>query len=300
MFEKQSTRELFPSVYDGVLEISVLAETEDVLLDQTLAQLEQAQLNQFILTADEETIEVYEKMFSILANPSTESLEFRRERILNRMSLQPPFTMRWLQNKLDEIIGVGKWNAYVDYANRTLYIESFVVNQLWFNELRITINRIKPCNLIFTNKPLLIEGVLANETVSTFVKHYNYALGHWQLGQKPFATIDSEEVIKLPSVKSINNNLLTDVAAFSASDIVAVRLNGSVKITEFTTKEGQGTTTLIEYAVTPTQAREITQIELLSTGDRVLTSSAVYIPVTEVVACKHTINFAEGVVQSGG
>lgn len=294
MFEKQSTRELFPSVYDGVLEISVLAETDDVLLDQALAQLEQAQLNQFILTADEETIEVYEKMFSILANPSTESLEFRRARILNRMSLQPPFTMRWLQNKLDEIIGVGKWNAYVDYANRTLYVESFVVNQLWFNELRITINRIKPCNLVFINKPLLIEDVLASETVFTSAKHYNYVLGHWQLGQKPFATIDPEEVIKLPSVKSIDNNLLTDVAAFSASDVVAVRLNGSVKITEFTTKEGQGTMTLIEYEVKPTQASEITQIELLGTGDRVLTSSAVYIPVTEAVICKHTINFKEG------
>lgn len=294
MFEKQSTRELFPSVYDGVLEISVLAETDDVLLDQALAQLEQAQLNQFILTADEETIEVYEKMFSILANPSTESLEFRRERILNRMSLQPPFTMRWLQNKLDEIIGVGKWNAYVDYANRTLYVESFIVNQLWFNELRITINRIKPCNLVFTNKPLLIEDVLASETVFTSAKHYNYVLGHWQLGQKPFATVDPEEVIKLPSVKSINNNLLTDVAAFSASDVVAVRLNGSVKITEFTTKEGQGTMTLIEYEVKPEQAREITQIELLGTGDRVLTSSTVYIPVTEAVICKHTINFKEG------
>jgi hypothetical protein len=294
MFEKQSTRELFPSVYDGVLEISVLAETDDVLLDQALAQLEQAQLNQFILTADEETIEVYEKMFSILANPSTESLEFRRERILNRMSLQPPFTMRWLQNKLDEIIGVGKWNAYVDYVNRTLYVESFIVNQLWFNELRITINRIKPCNLVFINKPLLIEDVLASETVFTSAKHYNYVLGHWQLGQKPFATIDPEEVIKLPSVKSIDNNLLTDVAAFSASDVVAVRLNGSVKITEFTTKEGQGTMTLIEYEVKPEQAREITQIELLGTGDRVLTSSAVYIPVTEAAICKHTINFKEG------
>lgn len=294
MFEKQSTRELFPSVYDGVLEISVLAETDDVLLDQALAQLEQAQLNQFILTADEETIEVYEKMFSILANPSTESLEFRRERILNRMSLQPPFTMRWLQNKLDEIIGVGKWNVYVDYANRTLYVESFVVNQQWFNELRITINRIKPCNLVFINKPLLIEDVLASETVFTSAKHYNYVLGHWQLGQKPFATIDSEEVIKLPSVKSIDNNLLTDVAAFSASDVVAVRLNGSVKIAEFTTKEGQGTMTVIEYEVKPTQASEITQIELLGTGDRVLTSSAVYIPVAEAVICKHTINFKEG------
>lgn len=294
MFERTSTRELFPSVYNGVLEISVLSETDDVLLDQSLAKLERAQLNQFILTADEETISVYEKMFSILANPTTETLQFRRERILNRMSLQPPFTMRWLQNKLDEIIGVGKWNAYVDYANRTLYIESFVVNQQWFNELRITINRIKPCNLVFVNKPLIMADVVANETIVSATQHYNYILGQWQLGQEPFATTDSEEVIKLPSVNSINPNLLADVASFSATDVVAVRLNGSVKLSNFTTKAGQGTTTIVEYEVKPAQASEITQIELLGTGDRVLTASAVYIPVTEAVICKHAINFKEG------
>ena len=294
MFERTSTRDLFPSVYDGVLEISVLSETDDVLLDRALAKLERAQLNQFILTADEETISVYEKMFSILANPTTETLQFRRERILNRMSLQPPFTMRWLQNKLDEIIGVGKWNAYVDYANRTLYIESFVVNQQWFNELRITINRIKPCNLVFVNKPLIMADVVANETIVSATQHYNYILGQWQLGQEPFATTDSEEVIKVPSVNSINPNLLADVASFSATDVVAVRLNGSVKLSNFTTKAGQGTTTMVEYEVKPAQASEITQIELLGTGDRVLTASAVYIPVTEAVICKHSINFKEG------
>ena len=294
MFERTSTRELFPSVYNGVLEISVLSETDDVLLDQALAKLERAQLNQFILTADEETISVYEKMFSILANPTTETLQFRRERILNRMSLQPPFTMRWLQNKLDGIIGVGKWNAYVDYANRTLYIESFVVNQQWFNELRITINRIKPCNLVFVNKPLIMADIVANETIVSATQHYNYILGQWQLGQEPFATTDSEEVIKLPSVKSINPNLLADVASFSATDVVAVRLNGSVKLSNFTTKAGQGTTTIVEYEVKPAQASEITQIELLGTGDRVLTASSVYIPVTEAVICKHSINFKEG------
>lgn len=294
MFERTSTRELFPSVYNGVLEISVLSETDDVLLDRALAKLERAQLNQFILTADEETISVYEKMFSILANPTTETLQFRRERILNRMSLQPPFTMRWLQNKLDGIIGVGKWNAYVDYANRTLYIESFVVNQQWFNELRITINRIKPCNLVFVNKPLIMADVVANETIVSATQHYNYILGQWQLGQEPFATTDPEEVIKLPSVNSINPNLLADVASFSATDVVAVRLNGSVKLSNFTTKAGQGTTTIVEYEVKPAQASEITQIELLGTGDRVLTASAVYIPVTEAVICKHSINFKEG------
>lgn len=287
-----------PEFYEGCLDFEILTDAENWLLNAADTEVIDAQNNQYILTANAVGLTAFERIFDIRASP-TDTIEFRRQRLLNRLSMTPPFTLRFLRKKLDSLLGVGNYSVYVDYANRTLYVETVSSDQSWYQELWITINTIRPANMGYINKPLLSETVLASETVSTFVKHYNYALGHWQLGQKPFATIDPEEVIKLPSVQSINNNLLTDVAAFSASDIVAVRLNGAVKITEFTTKTGQGTTALIEYSVTPTQAKEITQIELLGTGDRVLTSSAVYIPVIEVVACKHTINFVEGVLPDG-
>lgn len=283
-----------PHIYKDVTEMDAIIDAEQIQLSSAQTEASQAFANTFVLTADYEGIEMFEMMLGIIADPTTESVEFRRQRVLNRITLEPPFTFRFLKKKLDDIIGKGAWNAYVDFNNYTLYVESFVVDQQWFNELRITINRIKPCNLVFINKPLIIADVVANETIASAVKHYNYVLGRWQLGQKPFASTDPEEVIKLPSVKSINPNLLTDVAAFSATDIVAVRLNGSVKLSDFTTKVGQGTATVVEYEVNPAQAGEITQIELLGTGDKVLTASAVCIPVTEAVICKHTINFKEG------
>lgn len=283
-----------PHIYKDVTEMDAIIEAEQTQLSYAQVEASQAFANTFVLTADYEGIEMFEMMLGIIADPTTESVEFRRQRVLNRITLEPPFTFRFLKKKLDDIIGKGAWNAYVDFNNYTLYVESFVVDQQWFNELRITINRIKPCNLVFINKPLITADVVANETIASAVKHYNYILGQWRLGQKPFASTDPEEVIKLPSVKSINPNLLTDVAAFSATDIVAVRLNGSVKLSDFTTKVGQGTATVVEYEVNPAQAGEITQIELLGTGDKVLTASAVYIPVTEAVICKHTINFKEG------
>lgn len=283
-----------PHIYKDVTEMDAIIEAEQTQLSYAQVEASQAFANTFVLTANYEGIEMFEMMLGIIADPTTESMEFRKQRVLNRITLAPPFTFRFLKKKLDDIIGKGLWNAYVDFNNYTLYVESFVVDQQWFNEVRITINRVKPCNLVFINKPVIIENVVANETISSAVTHYNYILGSWQLGQKPFVSIDAEEVIKLPSVKSINPNLLTDVATFSATDIVAVRLNGNIKLSDFVTKVGQGTSTVVEYEVTPAQAREITQIELLGTGDRVLTASTVYIPVTEAVMCKHTINFKEG------
>ena len=283
-----------PHIYKDVTEMDAIIDAEQEQLSYAQAQASQAFANTFVLTANYEGIEMFELMLGIISDPTTESMEFRRQRVLNRIALAPPFTFRFLKKKLDDIIGKGAWNAYVDFNNYTLYVESFVVNQQWFNELRITINRIKPCNLVFINKPLISADVIANETIASAVKHYNYILGRWRLGQKPFVSIDPEEVIKLPNVKSINPNLLTDVATFSATDIVAVRLNGNIKLSDFVTKTGQGTATVVEYEVKPTHTGEITQIELLGTGDRVLTASTVYIPVPEAIICKHTINFKEG------
>lgn len=274
--------------------MDAIIDAEQKQLSSAQTEASQAFANTFVLTANYEGIEMFEMMLGIIADPTTESIEFRKQRVLNRIALAPPFTFRFLKKKLDDIIGKDVWNAYVDFDNYTLYVESFVVNQQWFNELRITINRIKPCNLVFINKPLIAADVIANETISSAVKHYNYILGRWRIGQKPFVSIDPEEVIKLPNVKSIDPNLLTDVATFSATDIVAVRLNGNIKLSDFVTKTGQGTATVVEYEVKPTQTGEITQIELLGTGDRVLTASTVYIPVPEAVICKHTINFKEG------
>ena len=283
-----------PHIYKDVTEMDAIIEAEQTQLSYAQVEASQAFANTFVLTADYEGIEMFEMMLGIIADPTTESVEFRRQRVLNRITLAPPFTFRFLKKKLDDIIGKGAWNAYVDFNNYNLYVESFVVDQQWFNELRITINRIKPCNLVFINKPLIMADVVANETIASAVKHYNYVLGQWPLGQMPFVSIDAEEVVKMPNVKSINPNLLTDVAAFSATDIVAVRLNGIVKLSDFITKAGQGASTIVEYEVKPAQAREITRIELLGAGDRVLTASAVYIPVTEAVICRHAINFKEG------
>ena len=283
-----------PHIYKDVTEMDAIIDAEQRQLSSAQTEASQAFANTFVLTANYEGVEMFEMMLGIISDPTTESLEFRRQRVLNRITLAPPFTFRFLKKKLDDIIGKGAWNAYVDFNNYTLYVESSVVDQQWFNELRITINRIKPCNLVFINKPLITADVVANETIASAVKHYNYILGQWRLGQKPFVSIGAEEVVKLPNVKSINPNLLTDVATFSATDIVSVRLNGSVRLSNFITKAGQGAATVVEYEVKPSQATEITQIELLGTGDRVLTSSAVYIPVTEGAICKHTINFKEG------
>ena len=52
-----------------------------------------------------------------------------KDRVLNRISTRPPYTLGFLYQKLDELIGPGEWKVTVDYPNYTLYIESAAQNQ---------------------------------------------------------------------------------------------------------------------------------------------------------------------------
>lgn len=285
-----------PSIYSGILETASLTAAEDILFGELETQYNKGQANQYILTADVDGIKVFEDMVGIVADPSSESLEFRRQRLLNRYSTAPPFTMRFLERKLDEIIGIGAWTAYLDYDNYTLYIETSANNQLWYHELRVTINRIKPANIVFINKPTISNSILASEVINTGSINWNYKLGTiWLLGQKPFASFEDKGVIKVASASSIEDVLLNGLATETASQIASVRINGTYIINAFTTKTAVDNAVTVEYNVPASSGLgSITSIEFLNANLEVLTDASVYVPLNEDAVMKHTISMKEG------
>lgn len=271
-----------------------LISAEDVILDNAEIEKNNLQNNQFVLTANEYGIEQYENMLSIIPNPSTETLEFRRDRIINRLSMTPPFTFRFLKKKLDEIIGVGKWKAYIDFSNYTLYVESSANNQIWFEEIIITMSNLKPANIVFINQPLITQGLVLSEKISYSTMQYNYVLGvSWVLGAKPFLSYIDKGAIKLSNVSSLQSGLFNDVADFTASDIASVLINDSVTITAFVTKQASANIVDIEYNVLTSQVQAITNIKLKNSSGEVLSEAIVYVPLLEDVLMKHTITVKE-------
>ena len=122
----------------------------EVLDYQQICLTEQQQFEACLLyqTMDERAVGMWEQVFRIVPNPQVESLAFRRTRVLNRISTRPPYTLGFLYQKLDELIGPGEWKVTVDYPNYTLYIESAAQNQNYATELAFTINRIKPAHIV--------------------------------------------------------------------------------------------------------------------------------------------------------
>lgn len=289
---------LLPTWYRDILDYQEICQTEEAQFEALAMAVTAVADNFFFQTMDASAVAQWEQIFGISADPAVETLDFRRVRLLNRISTQPPFTLAFLRQKLDELIGQGRWTVTVDYPNYTLYIESSALNQSYATEVAFTINRIKPAHIVYRNNPYVTETILLSEQIDLSDLIFNYRLGAWGLGLQPFASEDPQGVIKMPTTQSIESALLAGVANFVSGDVASARVNGATVISNLS-KSVAGSTLTVTYSVTPEQASEITLLELLDSTGTVLTSSQVYVPVSGNTVLKHTIPVTEGVNASG-
>ncbi len=286
--------EFVPSFYRNIVDFNHLTKVENDMFEQAEAQTTQIIDNQFVQSCNEKGLVQFEKMLSITAAPGTESLQFRKDRVVNHLSTRPPFTLQFLKNQLDSIIGKNRYKVYMDYAEYTLYVESTLVSQNWYSELLVTVNSIKPANIVFINKPVILKGVKLNESM-THQESQFARLGFWSLGTTPFKSKGKEEVIKMPESTSLTPKLLDLLASDLAAKITKIRLNDSKEITVFTTKEAVGSTVQLEYVVPKYEDLvDISKVEILSQANEVLSVVNVYIPLLSETVLKHSINLKEG------
>lgn len=279
-----------------IFEFKEIARVESAQLDSADTQREKIFLNQFVLTADADGLTMFENLYNIISEP-TDTLEFRRERILLRIQLQPPFTLRYLKQQLDKIIGAGKYTVDIDYNNYTLTVASAAENQSYAQEVAVVIGKIKPANIVFVSRPLVVQGLFENETIINIPLQFNYRLGtRWNLGQKPFKSRGVKEVIKMADVQSIDDNLLTETANFIDSIIYKIIVNDNVEITDFVTKQVSDNTVELEYNVNnDLGVNFINRLRVCKKDGTVLTDATVYIPVVGETLVNHKITVKEGV-----
>lgn len=282
-----------PDWFKQIADFQEICATETEQFEALANAIHEVADNFFFQTMDEGAVSMWEQIFGIVPNPSVETLDFRRFRVLNRLSTKPPFTLGFLYQKLDELIGPGLWTVTVDYPNYTLYIESSSENQNYYTEVAYTINKIKPAHIVFVNKPLTITGITVDESVELTDLQWNYILdGTWLLGEKPFVTRNVLEVITTPAQDTVQTALLNATAESVINTVASARVNGTVAISTLT-KETDGNTAVIQYTVTEAQAAAVTQLELLDSGGNVLTTSTVYVPIEGEAVFTHKIPIEE-------
>lgn len=277
-----------PPWFRRILDFQEICKTESAQMEALAAAIHGVADNFFFQTMDEGAVSTWEKIFGIVPNPQTETLDFRRQRVLNRVSMQPPFTLGFLYQKLDQIIGKGKYEVHVDYPNYTLYILSSAENQSYATEVSYTVGRIKPAHMVFINQPFVANKLTLGETVALSALVWQYRLGSWGLGLTPFVLTEDKEVVVVPSNYSVQQELLEDTAKAIPPNVTSARINGSIVISSLD-RTTVGNVAQVQYTVTAEQTSLVTQIELLDSDGNVLTTSPVYVPVTEPAIFTHKI-----------
>lgn len=310
-----------PDIYEDIIEMQTQQDSLSKQVGTLDSRYEQALMDQFVQFASIRAIGYYENIFHIVANPSTESLEFRRERVLSRMKmLTPPYTYYYLRIILDGFFGKGRYTLEVDSDNYTIRLESAVSDSLWYHEIQASITAVKPCNMIFINNPRVSSVLDVNETIYSQRLIWNYKLdGSWLLGLRPFYSIDAEilynykldgswklgkepftrqqgETVKMPETPSIQQPLFDFTLEQYKTKFYKAKLNDELEIIIEDYNKTIGVNTLsLSYDVIRSQIENITNIKLMDSEDNILDNSNVYIPVPDMVKLLHTIKIKEDV-----
>jgi len=137
-----------PNLYKNNLEMFNIINSEEQEFELNLKpDIDNSFNNTFISKANEKGIEQYEQIFNIKADPNTETIDFRRQRILSRLISNIPFTERYMVNVLNSILGEGTWNYEINYNDYTLTINSNIPGRGWLTELYQFLKRTIPCNI---------------------------------------------------------------------------------------------------------------------------------------------------------
>ena len=111
---------ILPRYFRPVIEFQEIANAHGWAMDGLEHNIDQVGANCFIQTADEGTIAYYEELMGLTYTPG-ETLEFRRQRVLQELNAVVPFSIGFLRARLTELFGDG-YTLVVDSAACTLTI----------------------------------------------------------------------------------------------------------------------------------------------------------------------------------
>ena len=190
--------EYLPTIYHEVLDFVELTDSESQEVVSVESAIQQLLNDQFVDAASESAIRRRERILGIQADPNTETLDFRRKRLINRYSTKPPFTVRYLQRQLDSLVGAGLTIVSVDPQQFLLTVTTNIDNASIFKEVERTIQVVKPANLVYQQQTSLQDTIELRERIKAQkVLSWNYRLdGSWTLGNEPFANLGMEVVYK--------------------------------------------------------------------------------------------------------
>ena len=140
--------EYLPEFMQEIKELKELFEVEDAEIEKLNAEIQKIFNEIIVKTAENYGLDRYEKLYDI--KNTTNDIEVRRFNILAKINNKVPYTMNWLRNKLDTLVGRENYEITLDHKNYKITIDVIAL----FKDIAIILNKDLreqlPANLIIT------------------------------------------------------------------------------------------------------------------------------------------------------
>ena len=149
---------MLPEWFQQVEEFKQIMAVEENMLGNVEKDMGRVYQNHFIKTADKEIISDYEGWMEI-RNQAGESLDYRRERVLQKLNTLPPFTIWFLRNRLNAVLGEDGYLLCVNPTECML-------------EIRIISDRPRAVEMVFDLMGVIVPAHLYFAMIRQYMHSY--------------------------------------------------------------------------------------------------------------------------------
>jgi len=139
----------FNKIYEDNIDVDAIIKAAQPELDGLNLRITNVFKDSFPKTATIEGIREWEQLLNIIPNTLLEDENFRRQRIILRLSTTYPFTERFMQMSFDNFFGIGNWQYIIDYNNYEMQIVVLYPDDNWRIELEHFFKIILPANIMY-------------------------------------------------------------------------------------------------------------------------------------------------------
>lgn len=143
--------EYLPPILQNISEFINITDIQEVKVKEAWDALTAVLNNQFIDTATENGLKMWEKELGIISADS-ELTEVRKKRIKSRWLNQDAYTFGTLLKKLDILCGKNNYTVSTHFNEYLIQIKTFLEKLGQVTELKNIVNETIPCNIVVVSK----------------------------------------------------------------------------------------------------------------------------------------------------
>ena len=136
-----------PDVLKDYFEIIAICNSEDIEINQIKENIDMMEKETIVKTASIYGIERYERIYNLTPNQG-DSYQIRKDKIIQKITNRLPFSLRWLINKLNNLVGKGNYILDINYARYDLLINISGITTKQLTDLQEEMKFMLPVNLV--------------------------------------------------------------------------------------------------------------------------------------------------------